>query len=82
MPTGINEGEVIVVLERFHVSRLVPALQVTVKAMQEHERWAFSFDLIMDTDALMSSIWHTSLLTYIRLLRLFLSAPTQTEKGT
>jgi hypothetical protein len=54
---------VIVVLEWLYISRLVPALQATVEAMQEHERRSFPFFLIMNTDALMSGIWHISILT-------------------
>jgi hypothetical protein len=62
MPTGINQDEVVIVPQRLDVSGLVPALQATVKAMEEHKRRSCSFYLVMNTDILMRSIGHTSLL--------------------
>jgi len=36
-----------------------PTLQAIGKPVLEHERWSFTFHLIMETDAVVIGIWHS-----------------------
>jgi hypothetical protein len=58
MPTGIDQDEPIVALQRLNIPPLVPIRQITIKAVQEHKRGAFPSHVVMNTDALVGGVWH------------------------
>ena len=59
----IEQDELIVVLQRRDIAKLIPALQAIGESVLKYERRSLTFDLIVDTDALTVDVWHTSLST-------------------
>src|SRR5947207_1276785 len=58
MSTRIHEDELIVRLERIDIAERIPPLQISDEPMLQHERRPFPFDLVVNTSALMASVWH------------------------
>ena len=56
----VDEDQPIVVLQGGDVAHLIPALQAIGKPVLEHERWPLTFHLVMDTEAVVIGIWHSS----------------------